>query len=278
MRRAQSVRHYARPSIALASEDLGMLREGNETDEDVLRKQLIEKDRECDKLRELVHNLESQLVQRPPIEDIQEIQKEYKNLELLLQGTQRENERCMAELERSKQREKLLERKLCELAGENWQSSLDIPPAAPNTLGLGGRANSIIHSHQRSHTISASSPLVTTLAGLNSPSASSSRSPRSHTTHSNSPNPESLSASQGGGARASGQKEREQHEQREEEEEAKRRALFANIEQMKLLIMGMEQRAAAREEKLGKTVERAEKEGGRFEALRRDLAEVAVDG
>ncbi|KAF6742783.1 hypothetical protein DFP72DRAFT_158782 [Ephemerocybe angulata] len=57
---------------------------------------------------------------------------------------------------------------------------------------------------------------------------------------------------------------------------AKRRALFANIEQMKLLILGMEQRAAAREENLVKTMERAEKEGGRFEALRKDLAEVAV--
>ena len=51
MRRAQSVRHYARPSIALASDDLGMLREGAETDEDILRRQLIEKDRECDKVR-----------------------------------------------------------------------------------------------------------------------------------------------------------------------------------------------------------------------------------
>jgi len=44
--------------------------------------------------------LKSQLTERPPIEHIQAIEKEYKNLELLLQGTQRENERCMAELER----------------------------------------------------------------------------------------------------------------------------------------------------------------------------------
>ena len=50
MRRAQSVRHYARPSIALAADDLGVLREGDESNEDVLRRQLLEKDRECDKV------------------------------------------------------------------------------------------------------------------------------------------------------------------------------------------------------------------------------------
>ena len=50
MRRAQSVRHYARPSLALAADDLGVLREGDESNEDVLRRQLVEKDRECDKV------------------------------------------------------------------------------------------------------------------------------------------------------------------------------------------------------------------------------------
>lgn len=44
--------------------------------------------------------MQVQLAQRPPIETIQQLEKEYKNLELILQGTQRENERCMAELER----------------------------------------------------------------------------------------------------------------------------------------------------------------------------------
>ena len=40
------------------------------------------------------------MAQRPPLEKIQALEKEYTNLELILQGTQRENERCMAELER----------------------------------------------------------------------------------------------------------------------------------------------------------------------------------
>lgn len=51
MRRAQSVRHVARPSLALGADDLGILREGDESNEDVLRRQLLDKDRECDKVR-----------------------------------------------------------------------------------------------------------------------------------------------------------------------------------------------------------------------------------
>ena len=36
-------------------------------------------------------------------------------------GTQRENEKMMAELERSKKREKMLEAELKKLCGDNWQ-------------------------------------------------------------------------------------------------------------------------------------------------------------
>ena len=50
MRRAQSVRHYGRPSLAIGgADDLGVLKE-DESVEDVLRRQLLEKDRECDKV------------------------------------------------------------------------------------------------------------------------------------------------------------------------------------------------------------------------------------
>lgn len=126
MRRAQSVRHYARPSLgnlALAGDELGVLREGDETNEDVLRRQLLEKDRENDRvsgmppmphvarpqklltssrlqLQTQMQSLQAQLSQRPPLEEVQQMEKEYRNLELLWQGTQRENERCMSELER----------------------------------------------------------------------------------------------------------------------------------------------------------------------------------
>lgn len=44
--------------------------------------------------------LQTQLSQRPPIEEVQRLQKEYKNLDLILQGTQRENEKCMTDIER----------------------------------------------------------------------------------------------------------------------------------------------------------------------------------
>lgn len=120
MRRAQSVRNHTngRPSFQLGTDDLGILTEGDERPEDGLRKKLLEKDRENDKvslffgfwvslnrvlllqLRAQIQTLQVQLSQRPSVEAVQELQREYKNLELLLQGTQRENERCMAELER----------------------------------------------------------------------------------------------------------------------------------------------------------------------------------
>lgn len=54
MRRAQSVRHYARSSLALAVDDLGTLKEGDESNEDVLRRQLLDKDRENDKVKRLL--------------------------------------------------------------------------------------------------------------------------------------------------------------------------------------------------------------------------------
>ncbi|KAG6919101.1 hypothetical protein DXG01_009354 [Tephrocybe rancida] len=193
MRRAQSVRHYARPSLALGADDLGMLREGDETNEDVLRRQLLDKDRENDKLQTQIQVLQAQLAQRPPLEEVQHMEKEYKNLDLLLQGTQRENERCMTELERARTREKMLERELARLAGDNWQNTsiLSSPtltrrtPAASNNLDSGDMA--------------------------------------------------------------------------------------ARVEQVRMLILGMEQRLQVREEKLVKTIERAESEGQKFEEQHKAL-------
>lgn len=50
MRRAQSVRHYGRPSIVQGTDDLGLLKETDESPEEALRRELIEKDRENDKV------------------------------------------------------------------------------------------------------------------------------------------------------------------------------------------------------------------------------------
>ena len=51
-------------------------------------------------LQSQIATLQTQLAQRPSLETVQALQKEYKNLELILTGTQRENERCMAEIDR----------------------------------------------------------------------------------------------------------------------------------------------------------------------------------
>lgn len=57
MRRAQSTRHHGRPSTAQGTggaDDLSVLKETEDTVEDSLRKQLLEKDRENDKVRAFV--------------------------------------------------------------------------------------------------------------------------------------------------------------------------------------------------------------------------------
>ncbi|KAI0728362.1 hypothetical protein C8Q72DRAFT_779977 [Fomitopsis betulina] len=204
MRRAQTTRHYGRPSLALGADDLGMLKETpDETAEDVLRRQLIDKDRECDRLKNQIQALQAQLAQRPPVEVVQELQKEYTNLDILLQGTQRENERCMAEMERGKVREKMLERELEKLAGANWQANLNIAPTPTSSLAT--------------------------------------------------PRPDGTSSS---GASTNATVE----------------GTMAHIEQVRLLILGMEQRLQSREEKLVKTIQRAEAEGARFEQNKQVLS------
>ncbi|PCH34351.1 hypothetical protein WOLCODRAFT_135665 [Wolfiporia cocos MD-104 SS10] len=217
MRRAQTVRHYSRPSLPLGEDDLGMLKENpEESTEDVLRRQLIEKDRENDKLQMQIQVLQAQLAQRPPVETVQALEKEYTNLDILLQGTQRENERCMAELERGKAREKMLERELEKLAGANWQTNLNFAPAASPIVA--SRTSAILNSQQSN---SLGSPVV---------SSASTHAPAQPSVASASPD-----------------------------------ATLAHLEQVRLLILGMEQRLQTREDKLQKAIQRAETEGARFE-------------
>jgi len=47
---------------------------------------------------------------------------------------------------------------------------------------------------------------------------------------------------------------------------------MAQVEQVRLLVLGMEERLRVREEKLVKTMERADQESHRFEVLRKDAA------
>ncbi|KAJ3866609.1 hypothetical protein EV359DRAFT_36234 [Lentinula novae-zelandiae] len=206
--------------------NLGVLREGDESDADVLRRQLLDKDRECDpqlysiqlnvfvyfyQLKTTLSLLQSQLSLRPPVEHVQALEREYKDLELLLEGTQRENERCMAEMERMKIREKMLERELARLAGDNWQSSLDISPFPPAAIGTLGRSSAF---HQRSNT-------APTNTRMDSSSTSSGRMDPA--------------------------------------------MLAAHIEKVRLLIMGMETRISKREDHLQEMVKRAESERRKWE-------------
>lgn len=47
--------------------------------------------------------------------------------------------------------------------------------------------------------------------------------------------------------------------------------MLAHVEQVRMLILGMEQRLQTREEKLAKTVKRAESEGHKFEEVRKEV-------
>jgi len=211
MRRAQTTRHQTRPSLTLGADDLGVLREGaEESIESALRRQLVEKERENDKLRSQVQSLQTQLAQRPPIERIQALERELNNVELLYQGTQRENKRVMAEKDSLKEREKLLERTLAKFAGENWQEHLDIAPSANTSFAT--RSGSLLHRSVNGRQIDTGSS-----------------------------------------------------------EQVDVEATHAHLEQVRLLILGMEQRLLAREEVLNKTIERAETEGGRFEEMGRNV-------
>lgn len=92
-------------------DELGVVPEG-ETPEEALRRVERENDKASHvawqprhyltklQLRDQVAALQALLAVRPPAERLVELEKERQGLELLLQGTQRENERAMLEVER----------------------------------------------------------------------------------------------------------------------------------------------------------------------------------
>ena len=50
MKRTHSTKHNVRPSLLPTSNDLGIIRECDQTNEDILRHQLLDKERENDKV------------------------------------------------------------------------------------------------------------------------------------------------------------------------------------------------------------------------------------
>ncbi|KAF9055678.1 hypothetical protein BJ165DRAFT_1427938 [Panaeolus papilionaceus] len=247
-RNAHSLRHISRPSMVMATDELGALHEETEPVEMQLRKRLLEQDREMDKLREQIVSLQDQLAQRPPLDVIQALQREHKSNEIILQGTQRENEKCMAELERAKSREKWYDSKLREHVGESWQSLLEMPAS----LGNGPRSG--ILGHQRSNTIS--SPISHGHSmRQHSPSPSLRNDPDStiifgHSRARNSSFDSSHNASFFSEKQSNGSS-----------------LTRAELEEIKMLVLGMEKRANMREEIVKKSLEKAETEARRFDAL-----------
>ncbi|KAH0837753.1 hypothetical protein J3R83DRAFT_5929 [Lanmaoa asiatica] len=239
MRRAQSVRTYPRTSLNLSTDttDLSIVRETDEptTVEDTLRKQLLEKDRENDKLQLTILSLQTQLASRPPLETIQSLEKEYKNLDLILQGTQRENERCMAELERVRTRERLLEQALAKLAGENWQ--VGGVSLCGERFNADGFFKTVLDIGPPSATFVARA-MGTSL--LNRAMATP-------------PPPSGVSDSPPAASQASVE------------------ATLSQMEQIRLLVLGMEQRMQEREEKLTKTIEHAEAQEVKYKALGKEV-------
>ncbi|KAM6498956.1 hypothetical protein JOM56_006904 [Amanita muscaria] len=224
-------------------------------------------------LRNQIQLLQNQLAIRPTTEQFQAYDAERKDLELILAGSQRENERCMAELQRAKTRIQLLERELTRLAGDNWHSSLDIAPCPPFS------ARSSIY-HRRSSTVSS-------IASIKGPPS-----------HSPSPSPASVpnsarilddSVEMGSGSNTffadpdstilgSSEDERSVQQNHHVHPPVQSQGVtLSQIESVRLLVLGIEQRLQTREEKLVKTMEKAENEGKRFEAFKQELT-MKLDG
>jgi len=127
------------------ADDLGMLKEASEESaEDVLRRQLLEKDREMDKLLARNLALEDELSQRPPLEEFKRLQGEKKEVDWLFASSNRLNEKCMAKEQRDARWIGILERKLTEIVGDDWQSTLNIS----STSAAGGDVSSTTTSFQ----------------------------------------------------------------------------------------------------------------------------------
>jgi len=127
----------------------------------------------------------------------------------------------------------MLERELARLVGENFKEILGIgPTGSPTTTNSTFRGG----LHHRSNTIA--SPIV-------------SSSPFARATP---PIPQSRSPTPS----SKGKEDRDAQK-------------LAQLEQLRLLILGMEQRLEVREEKLSQTVEMAESEGRKYEAAAQNL-------
>ncbi|KIO25505.1 hypothetical protein M407DRAFT_25212 [Tulasnella calospora MUT 4182] len=91
-----------------------------------MRMELRDAQKEIERLTTLATNLQTQLAARPPLTKVQALEREHQQLELLYHSTQRENQLCMTELEKGKRRERILEGELSKLVGDNWMDTLNL--------------------------------------------------------------------------------------------------------------------------------------------------------
>ncbi|KDQ18268.1 hypothetical protein BOTBODRAFT_29616 [Botryobasidium botryosum FD-172 SS1] len=248
VRRSQTLREMQTPRAPTSHapksslsnfEELRTIREASaspaESLEDRLRRELFTKDKENEQLLDQVQQLQAQLAQRPPVQAIQELENEKKTLEMILLGTQRENQKMMAELERARKRERILESELSKLVGDNWQTTLELAPRLNTSTPPPATRNS--------------TPIRTSAPPIPLPALSHSRTRSSSQSQSYSqgePQPQSGSA-------------------------AATDALRTQMEQVRLLILGMDKRLSEREERLDGVIEQATKEGKKAEQMKSEM-------
>ncbi|CAG8581834.1 15377_t:CDS:2 [Acaulospora colombiana] len=130
-RRGTTTRGHNRLGSSTAGYDeLGVVTERREgsTDLESLRRDLEASERENNRLKDQILSLQALLAQRPSAEELRAAKETVRNVELLLAGANKENERAMMETDRANRRIKILEDELARLAGENWQTTLDLAP------------------------------------------------------------------------------------------------------------------------------------------------------
>lgn len=215
MRRSQSLRnHTSRAAPTVVADDLGVLTEtpedSGETDWKALY--LQEKRLKEEAIRERDEGKSKYTVL---MEEYQALRKENKSNEILLQGTQKENIKCMSDMNRMNTQLQKYERQLEHLAGPNWRINLDLP--------------NMTSSHE--HTAVGSRLSVDYSIPTKRPAA---------------PDDSQL-------------------------DPASPEAAMAQVEKVRLLIIGMEERLQMREEKLLQNIKKAEAEGTKFEELRKHV-------
>ncbi|KAG8941045.1 hypothetical protein FRC04_004824 [Tulasnella sp. 424] len=221
-----------------------------------MRMELRDAQKEIERLTSLATNLQSQLAARPPLGKVQALEREHQQLELLYHSTQRENQLCMADLEKGKRRERILEGELARLVGDNWME----------TLNLAAQLNPIATTDPRS------SPVMATRAPVSATPASAGPGRRpsvvtrglSMSSHRGSPSVATLDY----GSRPDSPSSLAPSALPQTSSEAGGQpSLTDHLEQIRSLILGMDQKLKLQDEKLQGMAVTAKAEEKKYEKL-----------